>query len=133
MVIVGPRHGELLTIPVNMDGSAGEVTVSQPAGTPNFVGFDGLVEWRGFVAAVFDGGVIGLEQVDGEWEITPFVPGGVLDFPTTLAIDNHGNLWIVEGQLGALLDDDEETNAELPFAVHRFSPHMMFTTEEVEE
>ena len=118
-------NGELITIAVNMDGSAGEVTVSQPAGVPTAVGFDGLASWRGFVAAVFDGGVVGLQAVEGEWVAQELIPQGTLDFPTTLTIDHHGNIWVVEGQLGYFLDDDETTNATLPFGVYRFSPQML--------
>jgi sugar lactone lactonase YvrE len=117
-------NGELINISVNMDGSAGDASVSQPAGIPENAGFDGLVSWRGFVAAVFDGGVVGLQYVEDEWVAQDFVPAGVLDFPTTLTIDNHGNLWVVEGQLGYLFDEDDSTNATEPFGIYRFSPQM---------
>ena len=65
-----------------------------------------------------------MQNFEGAWVAQEFIPAGVLDFPTTLTIDNHGNIWVVEGQLGYFLDDDETTNATLPFGVHRFSPQM---------
>ena len=126
-------NGELISVAVNMDGTAGEATVSQPAGVPTTVGFDGLASWRGFVAAVFDGGVVGLQNVEGEWVAQEFIPQGTLDFPTTLTVDNHGNMWVVEGQLGYFLDDDETTNATLPFGVYRFSPQMSGLVQAEEE
>ena len=74
-----------------------------------------------------------MQQVNGEWIAQNFIPPGVLDFPTTLVIDNHGNLWVVEGQLGYFLDDDDTTNATTPFNVVRFSPQMQGLIPQPEE
>jgi sugar lactone lactonase YvrE len=114
--------GELLEVPFNADGSAGTPAVSVPGGAPTAAGFDGLTTWRGQVYAVRDGAVVRLVKGAAGWESSVLVPAGRLEFPTTIAVDNHGNLWVVEGKLGQLFDMDDATNAAPPFKIHRFSP-----------
>ena len=125
MVYVGRiDNGNIEAIPVEMDGSAGTpVTKTFDAALMNGFGIDGMLNWRGALIVIRDGGVHQVVMTEDEtpWTLETIVAPGEVNVPTTLAGDNFGNLWVVEGQLGDLLDDDETTNGQTPFRVVRYA------------
>jgi sugar lactone lactonase YvrE len=118
-VIVGTSDtANLVQIEIAMDGSAGEVIEHVlPEATTG--GIDGLVEWRGMLYAVRDNSIQRIAYRDDAWEIDTLVELGVIDSPTTLAIDHFGNMWIVASQFQYLFDGDDTTFGSTPFEVVR--------------
>jgi len=61
-----------------------------------------------------------IEGAEG-WTVESVIDAGVVDSPTTLEIDNHGNVWVVASQFQYHFDEDEMTFGAAPFEVYRSS------------
>ena len=121
-VVVGTSDTSFLVeIAINLDGSAGDVTTHElPDHIPGG-GIDGMFTWRGSYYLVRSFGVERVIEDSAGWTVETIVPAGEIDSPTTLAIDNFGNMWIVASQFQYLFDPDPETTGSAPFQVIRKS------------
>jgi hypothetical protein len=109
--------GEILRIPVNPDGSAGDASPDLLDVEITSSGIDGMRWHEGQLYAVRDGSVLRLTETGDGWSAE--VLDLELDVPTALVFfrGGTGELWAVESQLGHLLDGDESTAGSTPFRV----------------
>jgi hypothetical protein len=112
--------GELLSIAIEMDGSAGPVTPQAIDTAIMYGGIDGLDWVNGQLYAVRDYQLVRLTSSGAGW--TSSTVDASLDSPTTFAVDGNGAFWLVESQFSKLFDGDDSTNGVAPFRVVRIQP-----------